>query len=205
MPLEEYRKKRKFGETPEPAGRDRSRVGRSLIFVVQKHAASRLHYDFRLEINGVLASWAVPKGPSLNPSVKRLAIRTEDHPIEYAEFEGVIPEGQYGAGTVMLWDKGKYAPDGNLAPEQQLAGGQVKVILYGKKLRGGFVLVYPGTRFGQSAKKARWLLIKRRDEMANPAWKIEDSALDRSVTTGRTLKEIQLDRPARRQMKGVTR
>ena len=205
MPLEEYRKKRKFGETPEPAGGDQSRVGRNLIFVVQKHAASRLHYDFRLEINGVLASWAVPKGPSLNPGVKRLAIRTEDHPIEYAEFEGVIPEGQYGAGTVMLWDKGKYVPDGNLAPEKQLARGQVKVILHGKKLRGGFILVYPGTRFGESGKKARWLLIKRRDEMANPAWEIGAPALDRSVTTGRTLKEIGLGRPARRQVKGVTR
>jgi bifunctional non-homologous end joining protein LigD len=205
MPLEEYRRKRKFSKTPEPAGRDRGRAGRNRVFVVQKHAASRLHYDFRLEINGVLASWAVPKGPSLTPGVKRLAIRTEDHPIEYAKFEGVIPEGQYGAGTVMVWDKGTYAPEGNLAPEQQLVRGQIKVILDGKKLRGGFVLVYPGTRFGESGEKARWLLIKRRDGDANPAWEIEDPALDRSVTTGRTLKEVQLGRPARRQVKGATR
>jgi bifunctional non-homologous end joining protein LigD len=205
MPLEEYRSKRKFDKTPEPVGRDRGRAVRNRVFVVQKHAASRLHYDFRLEINGVLASWAVPKGPSLTPGVKRLAIRTEDHPIEYARFEGVIPEGQYGAGTVMVWDKGTYAPDGNLAPEQQLARGQIKAILHGKKLRGGFVLVYPGIRFGESGEKARWLLIKRRDEDANPAWEIEDPALDRSVTTGRTLKEIQLGEPAKRQVKRATR
>src|SRR5882724_11235575 len=162
MALDEYRRKRKFSATGEPPGRIRRGSGRKLIFVVQKHDASRLHYDFRLEINGVLASWAVPKGPSLTPGVKRLAIRTEDHPIEYAKFEGVIPEEQYGAGTVMLWDKGTYAPDGNLAPQQQLARGQIKAILHGKKLRGGFVLVYPGTRFGGSGEKGRWLLIKRR-------------------------------------------
>jgi bifunctional non-homologous end joining protein LigD len=114
--------------------------------VVQKHDASRLHYDFRLEINGVLASWAVPKGPSLDPAVKRLAIRTEDHPIEYADFEGLIPKGQYGAGSVMLWDKGTYSPDGDLSPEQQLAKGEIKVVLQGKKLRGGFVLIRPGGR-----------------------------------------------------------
>ncbi len=144
MGLEEYRRKRRFNETPEPAGRLRHRSDRSRIFVVQKHDARRLHYDLRLEMRGVLASWAVPEGPSLNPAVKRLAIRTEDHPIEYADFEGVIPEGQYGAGTVMVWDKGAYDPQGDLSPERQLAQGKVKVVLHGKKLRGGFVLVYPG-------------------------------------------------------------
>src|SRR6202171_675582 len=140
MPLEEYRRKREFGTTPEPPGRVQRR-GRRRIFVVQKHDASRLHYDFRLAINGVLVSWAVPKGPSMNPADKRLAVRTEDHPLEYADFEGVIPEGQYGAGTVMVWDQGTYEVENGLSVEQQLARGEIKVILHGKKLRGGFVLV----------------------------------------------------------------
>src|SRR5438105_10006274 len=117
MPLEVYRIKRKFTETPEPAGRPR-RNSKRRIFVVQKHAASRLHYDVRLAINGVLVSWAVPKGPSMNPAEKRLAIRTEDHPLEYAEFEGVIPQGQYGAGTVMVWDTGSYAQQNDIPPDK---------------------------------------------------------------------------------------
>src|SRR6267142_2644660 len=133
MPLEEYRRKSDFTETPEPAGRVR-RADRSRIFVVQKHDARRLHYDFRLAINGVLVSWAVPKGPSMNPADKRLAIRTEDHPLEYADFEGVIPEGQYGAGTVMVWDLGKYEPQDNQAPEEQLARGKIDIVLVGEEL-----------------------------------------------------------------------
>ncbi len=153
MPLEEYRRKRKFSKTPEPPGRVGRGSGRNRIFVVQKHDATRLHYDFRLEMNGVLASWAVPKGPSLNPAVKRLAIRTEDHPIEYADFEGLIPEGEYGAGTVMVWDKGTYDPEDELSPEQQLARGEVKVVLHGQKLRGGFVLVYPGRRLAERGRR----------------------------------------------------
>ena len=198
MPLEEYRRKRKFSKTPEPPGRVGRGSGRNRIFVVQKHDATRLHYDFRLEMNGVLASWAVPKGPSLNPAVKRLAIRTEDHPIEYADFEGLIPEGQYGAGTVMVWDKGTYDPEDELSPEQQLARGEVKVVLHGKKLRGGLVLVYPGRRLAEPGEKTRWLLIKRRDEYADPSWQIEDPTLDRSVLTGRTLKEIEEGRAAKK-------
>jgi bifunctional non-homologous end joining protein LigD len=198
MPFEEYRGKRKFGETPEPSGHKKRSSGEKRIFVLQKHDATRLHYDFRLEIKGVLASWAIPKGPSRDPAVKRLAIKTEDHPIEYADFEGVIPEGHYGAGGVMVWDKGSYEPEDDLPPEQQLAQGEIKVVLHGKKLRGGFVLLYPGMRFGGSGQKTRWLLIKRRDEYADPSWQIEDAALDRSVLSGRTLKEIEENRPAKR-------
>src|SRR3981189_741277 len=203
MPLEAYRKKRDFTETPEPPGRGHPGGRRRRpIFVVQKHDASRLHYDFRLEINGVLASWAVPKGPSLDPAVKRLAIRTQDHPIEYQAFEGLIPKGQYGAGSVMLWDKGTYSPDGDLSPEQQLAKGEIKVVLQGKKLHGGFVLIRPGGRLADQGKKTRWLLIKRRDAYADPSWQIEDTAFDRSVKTGRTLQEIKRGRPAKIQVKG---
>src|SRR6266436_407685 len=145
MPLEDYRLKRKFTETPEPAGRPR-RNSRRRIFVVQKHAASRLHYDFRLQINDVLVSWAVPKGPSMNPADKRLAVMTEDHPIEYARFEGLIPPGQYGAGVVMVWDNGTYEPVEGLALEEQLARGKINVVLHGQKLIGGFTLVRTGQR-----------------------------------------------------------
>src|ERR1700726_3961495 len=144
MSLTAYRSNRVFAKTPEPVGRVR-RVSRSRIFVVQKHDASRLHYDFRLAVNGVLASWAVPKGPSMNPADKRLAIRTEDHPLEYAKFEGVIPEGQYGAGTVVVWDTGTYdSTNNNIPPEQQLAQGKIDIVLHGVKLRGGFSLVRTG-------------------------------------------------------------
>jgi bifunctional non-homologous end joining protein LigD len=190
VPLEEYRKKRKFSATPEPAGRIRRSRRRESIFVVQKHDATNLHYDFRLEIKGVLVSWAVPKGPSLNPADKRLAMITEDHPLEYAHFEGVIPEGQYGAGPVMVWDTGTYNAVDELPAEQQLARGELKFVLHGKKLRGGFVLVHIGKRSAHPSQKKRWLLIKHRDEYTDASWKVERAELDRSVLSGRTLSEI---------------
>ena len=197
MPLEHYQKKRDFKETPEPRGRLR-RSGEKRIFVVQKHDASHLHYDFRLEIDGVLASWAVPKGPTLDPSSKRFATMTEDHPIEYAKFEGTIPEGHYGAGTVMIWDKGTYETEEDPAPEDQLAKGELKVKLQGKKLRGGFVLVHMGHRSGKPREKSRWLLIKRKDEFANRKWKADAPEMERSAESGRTLDEIAHVQPVRK-------
>jgi bifunctional non-homologous end joining protein LigD len=199
MALEEYRRKRKFTATAEPAGRVRRR-SRRRIFVVQKHAARTLHYDFRLAIGGVLASWAVPRGPSMNPADKRLAIRTEDHPLEYADFEGVIAAGQYfegviaagqyGAGTVMVWDRGRYESQG-AAVAEQLAGGKIDVVLQGEKLRGGFTLIRTGRGAVDPGAGRRWLLVKQRDDHADPSWDVERPELDFSVLTGRTLKEIE--------------
>src|ERR1700757_3524174 len=142
MPLAEYRKKRRFEVTSEPRGQNlRSRNKAPLLaYVIQKHRASRLHYDFRLEWNGVLLSWAVPKGPSLDPSVKRLAMQTEDHPREYAEFEGIIPAGEYGGGTVMIWDRGTWTPE-SPDVDAALKKGDLKFSLHGRKLRGSWVLV----------------------------------------------------------------
>jgi len=165
MALEEYKKKRNFSKTPEPAGTVAAPKAGERFFCVQKHLASHLHYDFRLEHNGVLLSWAVPKGPSLDPSTKRLAMHVEDHPIEYGEFEGVIPEG-YGAGIVMLWDRGTWTPE---APDVDAAlkKGDLKFTLNGFKLKGSWVLVrtggrFPGARGGDPNRS--WLLIKHRDE-----------------------------------------
>src|ERR1700737_3295260 len=190
MGLEEYRKKRNFKETPEPAGTKKTthKSAKLPIFVVQKHQATALHYDFRLEIEGVLVSWAVPKGPSLNPADKRLAVQTEDHPMEYANFEGVIPEGQYGAGTVMVWDKGTYETDGDGSAAEQLAQGELKFVLRGKKLQGGFVLIRTGLKSASARRQRSWLLVKRQDEYADPAWNID--RYDWSVLTGRNLEEI---------------
>jgi bifunctional non-homologous end joining protein LigD len=162
MPLDEYRKKRNFDTTPEPDGRGRKRRDRR--FVVQKHDATRLHYDFRLEADGVLASWAVPRGPSMNPVDKRLAVRTEDHPLEYADFEGEIPEGHYGAGRVIVWDRGTYDLVEDIPIAQQLARGKIVMVLKGKKLRGGFALVR--AKLGGASRRENWLLIKQRDEYA---------------------------------------
>lgn len=162
--LEAYRKKRQFKQTPEPSGKIGRRRGKR--FVVQEHHARRLHYDFRLEVEGVLKSWAVPKGPSLDPAQKRLAIQTEDHPLEYASFEGTIPAGHYGAGQVAVWDSGTFEPEGPLAAAEQIERGELKFTLQGKKLKGSFVLVRIRGR-GNGTKK-EWLLIKHRDPRANP-------------------------------------
>lgn len=190
MSLKEYERKRRFDVTPEPrpGGPPHHKPDAPLIYVIQKHAATALHYDFRLEWNGVLLSWAVPKGPSLDPSVKRLAMPTEDHPIEYGDFEGVIPEGEYGAGTVMLWDKGTWTPE---VPDVDavLRQGDLKFTLHGAKLKGSWVLVR--TRgFGKPGRSA-WLLIKHRDEYAST----EDVTAEkpRSVASHRLLEDIARD------------
>jgi bifunctional non-homologous end joining protein LigD len=165
MALEEYKKKRDFTRSPEPAGTVATRTGRERFFCVQKHLASHLHYDFRLEHNGVLLSWAVPKGPSLDPKTKRLAMHVEDHPFDYGEFEGVIPEG-YGAGIVMLWDRGTWTPEADDV-DAALKKGDLKFTLNGFKLKGSWVLVRTGGRYagGRGGDPARsWLLIKHRDE-----------------------------------------
>ncbi|MGH9448394.1 MAG: DNA polymerase ligase N-terminal domain-containing protein, partial [Terriglobia bacterium] len=185
----EYGRKRRFDETPEPKPGPPRRTAGSR-FVVQKHDATRLHYDFRLEIDGVLKSWAVPKGPSLNPADKRLAMETEDHPLEYADFEGVIPEGHYGAGSVIVWDQGTFTPEGSTPPAKQLAGGELKFVLNGKKLRGGYALV----RMRRNGKGKPWLLIKHRDEATDSDWDI--NAHGDSAISGRSLRQVEHGLPA---------
>jgi len=189
MTLKEYRRKRRFSVTPEPEGEHSAAAkhAKPLLYVIQKHQASHLHYDFRLEWEGVLLSWAVPKGPSLDPSVKRLAMPTEDHPIEYASFEGTIPEGEYGSGTVMVWDQGEWTPEVEDVDEA-LEKGDLKFTLHGKKLKGSWVLVRTGGRFGGASGRPSWLLIKHRDSFASPKdVTIEQS---RSASTNRSLAEI---------------
>jgi bifunctional non-homologous end joining protein LigD len=186
--LKEYRRKRHFEKTPEPEGGVQGSGDRA--FVIQKHAATRLHYDLRLEVDGVLKSWAVPKGPSLNPGDKRLAIQVEDHPFEYRKFEGSIPKGQYGGGEVIIWDEGAYKPEGHLGAREQLARGELKFQLHGKKLRGSFVLV----RLRKEHSKNEWLLIKHRDSFADANWDAEKHS--ESVVTGRTLEDIATGRTA---------
>lgn len=177
--LAEYNRKRRFNVTPEPAGKPRRARKKALEFVVQKHRASRLHYDFRLEHDGVMLSWAIPKGPSLDPANKRFAMQTEDHPIAYNQFEGVIPEGEYGGGTVMIWDHGTWVPEADDV-DGALAKGDLKFALYGKKLRGSWVLVRMRDR--------QWLLIKHRDKVASTL----DITIDkpRSAASRRTLAGI---------------
>jgi bifunctional non-homologous end joining protein LigD len=189
MKLDKYRKKRHFGVTPEPEGVTNLRVDRrkQLIFVVQKHNASHLHYDFRLEWRGVLLSWAVPKGPSLDPSVKRLAIPTEDHPLEYANFEGIIPPGEYGAGTVMVWDRGVWVPD-DPDVDANLKKGEPKFTLEGKKLKGAWVMIRARGRRSRSSDKPYWMLVKHRDAFASEEDVTKTEPL--SAISGRTLEQI---------------
>lgn len=197
--LERYEALRDFARTTEPSGLcARSETGRS--FVVQKHDARRLHYDFRLEHDGALLSWAVPKGPSLAPGDKRLAVQTEDHPIDYRDFEGTIPKGQYGGGPVIVWDRGTWRPIGD--PSEGLAKGHLDFELDGEKLRGRFILVR--TKGGE-AKKATWLLMKRSDEHARtgPAADVVD-AEPASVLTGRTLEDVRAGVPATRRVRATS-
>jgi bifunctional non-homologous end joining protein LigD len=192
--LEEYRKKRDFSKTSEPSGEVAPPESGRLRFVIQKHAATRLHFDLRLELDGVMKSWAVPKGPSSDPSVKRLAMEVEDHPIDYNTFEGTIPKGEYGGGTVMLWDHGTYiaentsVEDSEEAIRRGYAKGDLKVTFFGEKMRGSWVLVRMKPRRDEKSTKPQWLFIKHRDEFVSTDEMVSDG--DISVTTGRTMDEI---------------
>src|SRR5262245_40523326 len=194
MPLAEYRRKRQFDKTSEPAGKAaKTRRRGKLNYVIQKHAATRLHYDFRLELDGVLKSWAVPKGPSFDPNEKRLAVEVEDHPIEYATFEGSIPEGEYGAGEVIVWDRGKWLPVGD--PHEGLRRGKLEFDLDGEKLRGRWVLVRIHSR--ERSSKPNWLLIKRHDEYSRPLTEFDVTTdQPQSVKTGRSLEELSENKDA---------
>src|SRR3954463_10492818 len=195
--LTEYRRKRDFSRTEEPSGEKAAaaaRVGR-LRFVIQKHAASHLHFDLRLELDGVMKSWAVPKGPSLDPSVKRLAMQVEDHPIDYNTFEGTIPQGEYGGGTVMLWDRGTYSADAATSADDEesavregLRRGDLKITFHGDRLHGSFALVRMKFARDGSSSKPQWLLIKHRDEFATEEDVVAENMT--SVDSGRTMEEI---------------
>src|SRR5690349_20943752 len=195
-----YHRKRNFAKTPEPKGAAPRRGSKELLFVVQKHAARRLHYDFRLELDGVLKSWAVPKGPSLDPADKRMAVEVEDHPFDYASFEGVIPEKQYGAGKVIVWDCGVYSPDeaaqyafsdrsaAEARVRAELAAGKLSFFLCGEKLKGSFTLVKTRTA-------PQWLLIKHKDGLVQPSAVL---ARELSVLSGESLDELSATRPPAR-------
>lgn len=188
MGLKEYKKKRSFQETPEPVGG--KAFSEQLQFVIQKHDASRLHYDFRLELKGVLKSWAVPKGPSMNPAEKRLAMLVEDHPFDYKNFEGIIPKGNYGAGTVIIWDEGTYGPIEDVGEKNSqekhllkaFKNGSIKIRMHGKKLKGEFALVRTRGLSDNS-----WLLIKHRDKFASEKDILEK---DKSVISGKTIERV---------------
>jgi len=185
--LTQYRKKRDFSATPEPEGKVKKTQSKKTFYMIHKHSASRLHYDLRIEVNGVLKSWAIPKGPSTDPSVKRLAILVEDHPRQYANFEGVIPEGNYGAGPVMIWDEGtcqslREKAGRKTSIKASLKEGIVELFFEGKKLHGAYALV-------RISASKNWLFIKIHDDYANKP--IERAIRDKSVKSGRTLTQIQ--------------
>lgn len=190
--LKEYRAKRNLKRTPEPSGKKRiKKKFPGPLFVIQKHDASHLHYDFRLEIGGVMPSWAIPKGPSTNPAIKRLAIQTEDHPLDYAYFEGIIPEGNYGAGTVMVWDIGWYENIRSKSMKECMKEGKIEVFLHGQKLQGVYVLIRRSMSSDDSSKK-QWLFFKMHDEYAD-ARRNPVKTQAKSALTKRTLKQIETD------------
>ena len=184
-PLRKYKEKRDFTGTPEPSAEVEEGHGEP-IFVIQKHDASNLHYDLRIESGGVMKSWAVPKGPSMDPKVRRLAVPTEDHPMAYADFEGVIPEGHYGAGTVIVWDRGTYrnTKGEDASTEKNLEEGHATLWLEGEKLKGGFALIRTG-----GGDKPRWLFFKMKGDEARPGSDVTKEMPD-SVVTGRSLEEV---------------
>src|SRR5580698_4072935 len=186
--LARYQEMRDFAHTAEPSGNDKVVPSEALRFVIQKHAASHLHFDVRLEYEGTFRSWAVPKGPSLDPHDRRLAVEVEDHPLAYGDFEGTIPKGQYGGGTVMLWDRGFWAPEKGFEKiDQALGKGELKFVMEGERMHGSWVLVR--TRRDTSG-RANWMLIKHRDEAVVPGNAGGPSEDDRSVASGRTMGEI---------------
>ena len=187
--LSAYRAKRDFSKTAEPSGKAAAPAGPRRRFVIQKHAATRLHYDLRLELDGVFKSWAVARGPSLDPHDKRLAVEVEDHPLDYGDFEGTIPKGEYGGGTVQLWDRGTWEPEGERTPEDALAAGDFKFVLAGARLHGSWVLVRM-KRDWAGGKRANWLLIKHRDAYAREGDGDAILAEDRSVASGRSMAAI---------------
>jgi bifunctional non-homologous end joining protein LigD len=187
--LKKYRAKRDFTKTAEPSGGAAVRPAEHLRFVIQKHAASHLHYDLRLELDGVFKSWAVTKGPSVDPADKRLAVEVEDHPLDYGDFEGTIPKGEYGGGTVQLWDRGFWAPEGDKSPQKALQDGDLKFVLAGTRLQGSWVLVRIKHNRGRDT-RTNWLLIKHKDQYAKPGGTEKLLASDKSVASGRTMAQI---------------
>lgn len=187
MNLKDYRKKRNFNSTPEPLERKKDNRRHKNLFVIQKHKATQLHYDFRIEIDHVLVSWAVPKGPSTDPEEKNLAIRTEDHPLEYANFEGIIPEDQYGGGTVIVWDKGNYENQADVNMFEALREGKIKIWLKGKKIQGGYHLI----RIKKTKKnQEQWLLMKSKDNEAD-ARRNPTTTQPESVISNKTIEKIE--------------